>query len=108
MRSLYRLGDVERRLGKLPAKEHEHLRATYQRMLDKGPERFQVKPSGVPAMDQLYDDLPNFGPVLDDVKRQLALCHDRRDPLGDRARQPVAQGRLLGLQGRAHDGFIHR
>ncbi len=81
MRSVYRLGDVERRLGKLPAKEHESLRATYQRMLEKGPERFQVKPSGVPAMNQLYDDLPNFGPVLDDVKRQLALCHDSRDAL---------------------------
>lgn len=81
MRNVYRLGDVERRLGKLPAKEHEHLRATYQRMLEKGPERFQVKPSGVPAMDQLYDDLPNFGPVLDDVKRQLALCHDSHDAL---------------------------
>lgn len=81
MRSVYRLGDVERRLEKLPAKEHEHLRATYRRMLDKGPERFQVKPSGVPAMEQLYDDLPNFGAVLDDVKRQLALCHDSRDAL---------------------------
>ncbi|MBA3590018.1 AAA family ATPase [Methylibium sp.] len=81
MRSVYRLGDVERRLEKLPAKEHEPLRATYQRMLDRGCERFQVKPSGVPAMDQLYDDLPNFGLVLDDVKRQLALCHDSRDAL---------------------------
>jgi ATP-dependent Lon protease len=50
-------------------------------MLEKGPERFQVKPSGLPAMDQLYDDLPNFAEVLDDVKRQLALCEDSRDAL---------------------------
>jgi len=81
MRNVYRLGDVEKRLDKLPAKEHESLRATYQRMLEKGPERFQVKPSGLPAMDHLYDELPNFGDVLDDVKRQLALCHDSRDAL---------------------------
>jgi ATP-dependent Lon protease len=81
MRSVYRLGDVERRLEKLPHKEHESLRATYERMLEKGPERFQVKPSGVPSMDHLYDDLPNFGEVLDDVKRQLALCTDSRDAL---------------------------
>ena len=81
MRNVYRVGDVERRLGKLPPKEHEHLRATYERMLEKGPERFQVKPSGVPAMDHLYDELPNFHDVLDDVKRQLALCQDSRDAL---------------------------
>lgn len=81
MRKVYRVHDVERRLEKLPHKEHENLRATYERMLQKGPERFQVKPSGVPAMDALYDDLPNFHGVLDDVKRQLALCADSRDAL---------------------------
>jgi len=81
MRSVYRCADVERRLAKLPPKEHESLRATYQRMLDKGAERFQVKPSGLPAMDHLYDELPNFHAALDDVKRQLALCQDSRDAL---------------------------
>ena len=81
MRSVYRLGDVEQRLDKLPAKEHEHLRGTYERMLEKGPERFQVKPSGLPAMAHLYDELPNFHEVLDDLKRQLALCHDSQDAL---------------------------
>ena len=81
MRSVYRVGDVEHRLDKLPAREHETLRATYERMLEKGPERFQVKPGGLPAMEHLYDEMPNFNEVLDDVKRQLALCHDSRDAL---------------------------
>ena len=81
MRDVYRVGDVERRLDKLPAREHESLRATYERMLEKGPERFQVKPSGLPAMEHLYDELPNFHEVLDDLKRQLALCQDSRDAL---------------------------
>ncbi|MFZ2652759.1 MAG: AAA family ATPase [Burkholderiaceae bacterium] len=81
MRHVYRIADVGRKLDKLPQQEHENLRSTYQRMLEKGPERFQVKPSGLPAMDQLYDDLPNFAEVLDDVKRQLALCEDSRDAL---------------------------
>lgn len=81
MRSVYRLHDVERRLEKLPPKDHESLRATYERMLEKGPQRFQVKPSGVPAMDHLYDELPNFHEVLDDLRRQLALCQDSRDAL---------------------------
>jgi len=81
MRSVYRVDDVGRKLDKLPDKEHEGLRSTYERMIEKGPERFQVKPSGLPAMDHLYDDLPNFSDVLDDVKRQIALCEDSRDAL---------------------------
>ena len=81
MRSVYRIDEVGRKLDKLPAREHESLRATYERMLEKGPERFQVKPSGLPAMDHLYDELPNFHAVLDDVRRQLALCEDSRDAL---------------------------
>ena len=81
MRSVYRVDDVGRRLDRLPDKEHETLRSTYERMLEKGPDRFQVKPAGLPAMDHLYDDLPNFTDVLDDVKRQLALCEDSRDAL---------------------------
>ena len=81
MRSVYRVADVGRKLDKLPHKEHENLRSTYERMIELGPERFQVKPSGLPVMDHLYDDLPNFYEVLDDVKRQLALCEDSRDAL---------------------------
>ncbi len=81
MRHLYRLDEVERRLTRLASKDHEQLRSTYERMLEKGPERFQVKPSGLPVMDHLYDELPNFHPVLDDVRRQLALCEDSGDAL---------------------------
>ena len=81
MRAVYRPEDVEKRLDKLPQKEHESLRSTYERMLEKGPERFQVKPSGLPVMDSLYEDLPNFHEALDDLKRQLALCQDSADAL---------------------------
>ncbi len=81
MRHVYQLHEVEKKLGKLPQREHESLRATYERMLEMGPERFQVKPSGLPAMTHLYDELPNFHEVLDDLKRQLALCSDSRDAL---------------------------
>jgi ATP-dependent Lon protease len=81
MRAVFRPHEVVGRLDKLPPKEHESLRSTYERMLEKGPERFQVKPSGLPAMQHLYDELPNFHDVLDDLRRQLALCHDSRDAL---------------------------
>ena len=102
MRSVYRVGDVEKRLDKLPAREHETLRSTYERMLEKGPERFQVKPSGLPAMEHLYDELPNFGEVLDDLKRQLALCSDSRDGL------EITPMLLLGPPGIGKTHFARR
>jgi ATP-dependent Lon protease len=81
MRTVYRCADVEQRLAKLPGRDHEPLRHTYERMLERGPQRFQVKPSGLPAMEHLYEDLPNFHSVLDDVRRQLALTQDSGDAL---------------------------
>jgi ATP-dependent Lon protease len=81
MRCVYRIDDVGRKLDALPKQEHDNLRATYERMIEKGPERFQVKPAGLPVMDHLYEELPNFHEVLDDVKRQIALCEDSRDAL---------------------------
>lgn len=81
LRSVYRTHDVERKLSKLPSRDHETLRATLERMLERGPERFQVKPSGIPDMAALYDLLPNFTEALDDVKRHVALSQDSGDGL---------------------------
>lgn len=81
MHPVFESAEVSRRLEKLPPTDHERLRSTYERMLAKGPERFQVKPAGLPAMAHLYEDLPNFARVLDDVRRQLALCQDSGDAL---------------------------
>ena len=81
LRSVFRPRDVERKLAKLPDRDHENLRTTYERMLERGPERFQVKPSGIPDMASLYDQLPNFTDALDDVKRHVALSQDCRDGL---------------------------
>jgi ATP-dependent Lon protease len=79
LRNVFRPHDVERKLAKLPARDHESLRATYERMLERGPERFQVKPSGLPEMAGLYEQLPNFADALDDVKRHVALSQDAGD-----------------------------
>lgn len=79
MRSVFRPHDVERKLAKLPPRDHESLRTTYERMLERGPERFQVKPSGIPEMASLYEQLPNFGDALDDIKRHVALSQDAGD-----------------------------
>lgn len=81
MRQVFQPGDVERKLAKLPERDHETLRATYVRMLERGPQRFQVKPAGVPDMQALYATLPNFTDVLDDVRRHVALAQDSHDGL---------------------------
>jgi ATP-dependent Lon protease len=79
LRNVFRPHDVERKLAKLAARDHENLRATYERMLERGPERFQVKPSGIPEMAGLYEQLPNFTDALDDIKRHVALSQDSGD-----------------------------
>ena len=81
MRRVFQPDEVERKLAKLQDNEHDSLRATYRRMLERGPQRFSVKPSGVPNMTGLYQSLPNFTEVLDDVKRHVALAQDSRDAL---------------------------
>jgi ATP-dependent Lon protease len=79
MRRVFQPEDVERKLAKLQSDDHDSLRSTYRRMLERGPQRFQVKPSGVPDMADLYESLPNFNEVLDDVKRHVALSQDCPD-----------------------------
>lgn len=81
MRSVFQSDGVQRKLSRLQygsaASETGSLRAVYER----GPERFQAKPSGVPGMAGLYEQLPDFTDVLDDVKRHVALAQDSRDGL---------------------------
>jgi ATP-dependent Lon protease len=102
LRSVFRTHDVERKLAKLPDRDHEYLRSTYERMLERGPERFQVKPSGVPEMASLYAELPNFTEVLDDVRRHVALAQDSRDGL------EVTPMLLLGPPGIGKTHFARR
>jgi len=106
MRNVFRADDVERRLAKLQSqgneREFEGLRSTYERMLERGPQRFAVKPSGVPDMAPLYDQLPNFGEVLDDVKRHVALAQDSQDHL------EVTPMLLLGPPGVGKTHFAHQ
>ena len=102
LRNVYRTHDVERKLAKLPERDHESLRSTYERMLERGPQRFQVKPSGVPDMASLYEQLPNFNEVLDDVKRHVALSQDCRDGL------EVTPMLLLGAPGIGKTHFARK
>ena len=80
-KDVYEVPLVEKALQELPASANEALRALYDKMLRVGGQRFTVKPSAMPAMDGLFDDLPNFTAVLEDIRKQLALCIDSEDAI---------------------------
>jgi ATP-dependent Lon protease len=101
-RDIYDVAAVERALQDLPPSASEALRALYEKMLRVGGQRFAVKPSGLPTMQALFEELPNFGEVLEHIRRQLALCVDSRD---DVELQPVL---LLGGPGIGKTHFARR
>ena len=78
-KDLYHVTAVEKALHELPASANEALRAVYEKMLRLGGQRFTVKPSALPEMDALFDELPNFTDVLEDIRKHIALCIDSND-----------------------------
>lgn len=101
-KQVYDCLDVEEALSEIKGGQNDALKDTYQRMLRAGGNRFAVKPSSLPAMEKLYDDLPNFSAVLDDIKRQLSLCVSSRDRL------ELAPMLLLGDPGIGKTHFAKR
>ncbi|HUK05060.1 MAG TPA: AAA family ATPase [Burkholderiales bacterium] len=101
-KDVYDTATVERALQELPASANEALRALYEKMLRLGGQRFAVKPSGLPQMQALFEDLPNFAEVLEHIRRQLALCVDSED---DIELQPIL---LLGDPGIGKTHFARR
>jgi len=78
---VYDVAAVDRALQELPASASEALKSTYEKMLKAGGTRLTVKPSGIPGMEALYGELPNFAEVLDDIKKHIALCSTSSDPM---------------------------
>src|SRR5436853_741528 len=80
-KDVYDLPAVEKALHELPASANEALRALYEKMVRLGGQRFTVKPSTLPEMEALFEDLPNFAEVLEDIRKHLALCVDSNDSI---------------------------
>lgn len=80
-KDVYDVPAVEKALQELPASANEALRAIYEKMLRLGGQRFTVKPSALPEMDGLFEELPNFRAVLEDIRKHLALCVGSNDSI---------------------------
>ena len=78
-KDVYDVPGVEKALQELSPTANEALRALYEKMVRLGGQRFTVKPSALPPMQDLFEDLPNFTEVLEDIRKQLALCVDSAD-----------------------------
>ncbi len=80
-RDVYDVAGVEKALQELSPTANEALRALYEKMMRLGGQRFTVKPSALPEMDALFEELPNFREVLEDIRKHLALCVDSNDSI---------------------------
>src|SRR5437879_11194728 len=69
-KDVYDVAEVDRALQDLSSSANDALKSTYEKMIKAGGTRLTVKPSGIPAMESLYDELPNFAEVLDDVRSE--------------------------------------
>jgi ATP-dependent Lon protease len=78
-KDVYEVPAVEKALNELSPTANEALRTLYEKMLRLGGQRFTVKPSALPAMERLFEQLPNFTEVLADIRKHLALCIDSND-----------------------------
>jgi ATP-dependent Lon protease len=101
-KDVYAVDSVDRALAELAPGANDALKATYEKMIKAGGTRLTVKPSGVPAMEHLYDELPNFTAVLDDIRKQIALCASSTDAL------ELAPMLLLGDPGIGKTHFARR
>src|SRR6185436_8099293 len=80
-KDVYDVGAVEKALQELSPTANEALRTLYEKMMRLGGQRFTVKPSGLPEMEPLFEDLPNFTEVLEDIRKHIALCVDSNDSI---------------------------
>ena len=83
-KDVYHIPRIEEALSELQelgSGANEALRATYTKMIRTGGQRFVIKPSALPDIDGLIQELPNFEEPLEDIRKQLALCLSSEDPL---------------------------
>jgi ATP-dependent Lon protease len=104
-KDVYKVPRIEEALNELQelgSGGNEALKATYVKMIKTGGQRFTIKPSSLPDIDALIEELPNFAEPLEDIRRQLALCLSSEDALD---LEPIL---LLGDPGIGKTHFARR
>ena len=74
LQPIYSVADVGKARDDGSAHGNEGLKGWYDRMCELGGSRYIIKPSTVAAVDDLYEASPNFGAVVDDLRKFLALA----------------------------------
>ena len=81
LQPIYSVADVDRALEDSAAKRNDGLKGWYDRMRELGGSRYIIKPSSHKAVDDLYGAAPNFGDVIDDIRKFVALAVAGREAL---------------------------
>jgi ATP-dependent Lon protease len=79
--SVYDVRDLDERLAEDSVSRNEALRSVYGRMKHAGELRYVVKPGSLSALNALHKSCPNFKPVIDDIRKQLALAISGNQPV---------------------------
>ncbi|HRE16498.1 MAG TPA: AAA family ATPase, partial [Rhodocyclaceae bacterium] len=80
-RTIYHVADVDKALEDSASTRNEQLAILYEKMKQRGGARYLVRPSGADMLDGLYDSCPNFGEVIDELKKYLALAVAGQEPM---------------------------
>ncbi len=80
-RTIYDVTAIERALDEASGSRNEALTSLYEKMKQRGGGRFLVRPSGADMIDEMYDTCPNFGEVIDDLKKYIALSVAGNEPM---------------------------
>lgn len=80
-KSIYSVADVDRAMEESAPSKNEVLKSLYEKMRRVGGVRYIVKPSSIDAVEGLYESSPNFAPVIDDLKKYMALAISAHEPM---------------------------
>ncbi len=80
-RTIYQVADIERAMEDASGNRNEALATYYEKMKQRGGGRFLVRPNGTDMVDELYTSCPNFGEVIDDLRKSIALSMAGNEPM---------------------------
>jgi ATP-dependent Lon protease len=78
---VFKMEELRRAITQADGSTNTQLTRVLQRLATSGTQRYLVKPWSPTTLDWLYGVCPNFSPVIDELRRHLALAIDSDQPL---------------------------